>query len=114
WPATVSRWILTKSVERSSVRASADGRGRHALMVGLALAVGVAGCAPRMASVALPAGTGTPLESAAVQAAAAAMAAPCLGLQALTADLRIAGRVDGEKVRGTLQVGVDAGAIRIE
>jgi hypothetical protein len=83
-------------------------------MVGLALAVAVAGCAPRMASVALPDGTGTPLESAAVQAAAAAMAAPCHGLQALTADLRIAGRVDGEKVRGTLQVGVDASAIRIE
>jgi hypothetical protein len=83
-------------------------------LVCLTLAVGVAACAPRMATVTLPAGPGRPLDPAVTRAAAEALAAPCRDLQALTADLRIAGRVDGDKVRGTLQVGVSADAVRIE
>jgi hypothetical protein len=42
------------------------------------------------------------------------MMAPCRDLRALTADLRIAGRVEGDRVRGTLQVGVEAGGVRME
>lgn len=89
------------------------GAERAVLLAGV-LGLALTGCAPRMATVALPTGPGRPLEPAALQAAAAAMAAPCHELQALTADLRIAGRVDGERIRGTLQVGVDADSLRIE
>lgn len=89
------------------------GAERAALLAGV-LGLALAGCAPRMASVTLPTGAGRPLDAVATRAAAASMAGPCRDLQALTADLRIAGRVDGEKIRGTLQVGVDADALRIE
>lgn len=81
---------------------------------GLALAALLAGCAPRTSTITLPQGNGQPLDAPSVATLAATLAEPCRDVQALTADVRIAGRVDGEKVRGTLQVGVDRSAVRIE
>lgn len=49
-----------------------------------------------------------------IAASVEAMTGPCRDLRALTADLRVAGRVDGDRVRGTLQVGVEAGGVRME
>ena len=91
---------------------SAERRCR--LSLALVLAIGVASCAPRTVQVALPGGQGQPMTDAALGAQVDALTAPCRDLAALTADLRIAGRVDGERVRGTLQVGVEAGGVRLE
>ena len=48
------------------------------------------------------------------RALATRVEAACDVAPALTADLRLGGRVDGERIRGTLQVGVAADAIRLE
>jgi hypothetical protein len=40
--------------------------------------------------------------------------ASCRAPAALTADLRLSGRIDGERVRGTLQVGATGEAMRLE
>lgn len=93
--------------------ASSEWRGPGVVLLLLA-AVALTGCAPKTALVALPGGQGQPLDAATRDAYADAMAEPCRSLQALTADLRIAGRVDGERVRGTLQVGVDGKGLRLE
>lgn len=95
-----------------SRRANAERR----LVVAAALALTcVAGaCAPRTSTVLLPDGQGQPMDDAAVAAQVNLMAAPCRPVRALTADLRLAGRVDGDKVRGTVQVGVDADGVRME
>jgi hypothetical protein len=87
-------------------------RGR---VIGLVLvavvAIGVAACAPKV-RLALPAGTGTPLTD--VSAAEQAARASCQAHPAVTADLRLSGRIDGDRVRGTLQVGVARDAMRLE
>jgi hypothetical protein len=79
----------------------------------MALAVATA-CAGRPAAVVLPQGLGQPLDASALDAERRARASTCALTGALVADLRVSGRVDGERVRGTLQIGVDADAIRIE
>ncbi len=70
-----------------------------------------AACAPKV-RLTLPAGTGTPVADLA--AASQAAKASCRAPAALTADLRLSGRIDGERVRGTLQVGVDGDGMRLE
>lgn len=77
----------------------------------VALIVGAAGCAPTV-RLALPTGSGTPLAD--VAAAEQAARASCQAHAAVTADLRLSGRIDDEKVRGTLQVGVTREAMRLE
>ncbi|HTU99863.1 MAG TPA: hypothetical protein VMF13_04955 [Luteitalea sp.] len=73
--------------------------------------VGVAGCAPKV-RVALPSGAGTPLAD--VAAAEQAARESCKAPKALTADLRMSGRIDGGRVRGTLQVGLTPTTMRLE
>ena len=70
-----------------------------------------AACAPKV-RLSLPTGAGTPLT--AVAGAAQEARGSCRAPAALTADLRLSGRIDGERVRGTLQVGVDADGMRLE
>lgn len=91
-----------------------SGSRRVARVAALVLAATVAACAPRSTSVALPTGPGAPLAAEEARALAAAVRTPCAAAGALTADLRVAGRVDGERIRGTLQLGVDDTAVRIE
>jgi len=85
------------------------------MTVGLAAAIVVAalvaGCAPK-GRLELPAGAGTPLGD--VAAAERAARASCQAHAAVTADLRLSGRIDGDRVRGTLQVGVARDAMRLE
>lgn len=68
-------------------------------------------CAPKV-RLDLPAGTGTPLTD--IASAEQAARASCQSHAAVTADLRLSGRIDGERVRGTLQVGVTRDAMRLE
>lgn len=77
----------------------------------VALVIVTAACAPKV-RVALPTGAGTPLTdlAGAEQAARASCRAP----KAVTADLRLSGRIDGERVRGTLQVGLTPDTMRLE
>ena len=71
----------------------------------------VAGCATR--SFVIPTGPGT-VETTLAQAYQASVA-PCGDLRSLTADIKLSGRVDGRRVRGTLQVGLTRdGGVRIE
>lgn len=78
------------------------------LLSGVAL---VSGCAPKV-RLTLPPGEGSPLAD--VQAVAADARTSCRAPAALTADLRLSGRIDGDRVRGTLQVGVARDAMRLE
>jgi hypothetical protein len=71
----------------------------------------MAACAPKV-NLSLPAGAGTPVADLAVVEQAAR--ASCRLHQAITADLRLSGRIDGERVRGTLQVGVERESMRLE
>lgn len=85
---------------------------RRALVACSAVALLVAAaCAPKV-NLALPAGAGTPLTDLAAAERTASTA--CATHPALTADLRLSGRIDGERVRGTLQVGVTGDAMRLE
>jgi outer membrane biogenesis lipoprotein LolB len=88
------------------VRASASGLGAS-----LAVSLCLAGCAAR--GFVVPAGPGTvdPTLAEAYQASVAS----CRDLRSLTADVKLAGRVDGRRVRATLQVGLTRdGGVRIE
>ncbi len=85
-------------------------RCRSRVLTALLLA-GVAGCAPKV-RLDLPPGAGTPMADTTVAERAAR--ASCQAHPAVTADLRLSGRIDGERVRGTLQVGVTADAMRLE
>lgn len=96
-----------------SARASAD-RSWLGLAALLLLAAGLVACAPRSTRVTLPSGAGTPLTPVEAQALADAVMAACDDEAALTADVRVGGQVDGERIRGTLQLGVDVAALRIE
>ena len=87
------------------------GHQRAPLLVTLALAV-TSACAPRTATLSLPAGAGTPIAD--VAAAQASWRAGCQRPDALTAEVRLSGRIDGERVRGTLQLGVSADSLRLE
>ncbi len=71
----------------------------------------LAGCAPKV-RLDLPPGAGTPIAD--VAAAERAARTSCQSHPAVTADLRLSGRIDGERVRGTLQVGVTAESMRLE
>lgn len=82
-----------------------------ALTVAVLVTAVVAGCAPKV-RLALPTGAGTPLAD--VAAAEQAARASCPSPAAVTADLRLSGRIDGDRVRGTLQVGVTREAMRLE
>lgn len=73
--------------------------------------IGITGCAPRV-RLALPAGDGVPLTD--VAAAEQRARAACQTHPAVTADLRLSGRIDGDRVRGTLQVGVTQESMRLE
>jgi hypothetical protein len=78
-----------------------------AVLLGLLLA-----CAPRI-GVRLPAGPGTP--AADVGAEVRDASAACGGVQALTAEIGLSGRVAGQRVRGRLHAGLDAlGRVRLE
>ena len=76
-----------------------------------ALTACAAGCAPKV-RLALPDGSGTAVVD--LPAVVTAARASCRAPQALSADLRLSGRIDGSRVRGTLQVGVAADAMRLE
>jgi outer membrane lipoprotein-sorting protein len=80
-----------------------------ALVIGLALAG--QGCAPKR--FAAPADPGVPV--AAFAEAWQQVAAPCLGVRALTAELALSGRAAGTRIRGRVQAGFEApGRIRLE
>jgi hypothetical protein len=81
------------------------------LVLAGAVAAGAAACAPKV-RLSLPTGAGTPLSD--VAAAEQAARASCQTHQAVTADLRLSGRIDGDRVRGTLQVGVARDSMRLE
>ena len=71
----------------------------------------LAGCAAR--SFVVPTGPAT-VDTALAQAYQASIAS-CGDLRSLTAEIALAGRVDGRRVRGTLQVGLTRdGGVRIE
>ena len=77
----------------------------------LGAALGLAGCAARGFVVPTGPGTVEPTLAEAYQASVA----PCGDLRSLTADIKLSGRVDGRRVRGTLQVGLTRdGGVRIE
>jgi hypothetical protein len=81
------------------------------LGVALALLVLAAACAPKR--FAAPTGGGTP-DPALAEAFRTATAA-CADVRTLTADIGLSGRVDGQRVRGTLQVGLTRdGGVRVE
>jgi hypothetical protein len=84
---------------------------RAIVAISAAVLLATAACAPKV-NLALPAGAGTPLADLAVAEQAAR--ASCRTHPAITADLRLSGRIDGERVRGTLQVGVTREAMRLE
>ena len=77
----------------------------------VAMLLATAACAPKV-NLALPAGSGTPLAD--VAAAEQVARTACATHPAITADLRLSGRIDGERVRGTLQVGVTRDTMRLE
>jgi hypothetical protein len=82
-----------------------------ALAAAAALSLALAGCAARRFVV--PAGPGT-VDTALGQAFQASLAS-CADLHSLTAEIGLSGRVDGRRVRGTLQVGLTRdGGVRIE
>lgn len=88
------------------MRVSAPGLGAS-----LGVSLFVAGCAAR--GFVVPTGPGT-VEPALAQAYQASVAS-CRDLRSLTADIKLSGRVDGRRVRGTLQVGLTRdGGVRIE
>jgi outer membrane biogenesis lipoprotein LolB len=77
----------------------------------LGAALFVAGCAAR--GFVVPTGPGT-VEPTLAQAYQASVTS-CADLRSLTADIKLSGRVDGRRVRGTLQVGLTRdGGVRIE
>jgi hypothetical protein len=82
-------------------------------LLGTALAalLVVSACAPRRFAAPTTGGTADPALADAFQKATAA----CADLRTLTADIGLSGRVDGRRVRGTLQVGLTRdGGVRIE
>ncbi len=68
-------------------------------------------CAPKV-RLTLPAGDGSPIADVTTVESIARGA--CRTPDALTADLRLSGRIDGDRVRGTLQVGASRETMRIE
>jgi len=87
------------------------GSARTALAASLGAALLLAGCAAR--GFVVPSGGGT-VEPSLAQAFQASVAS-CGDLRSLTADIKLSGRVDGRRVRGTLQVGLTRdGGVRIE
>lgn len=88
-----------------------DGSRRALVCLVLGAVALAAGCAPKV-RLALPPGEGTPVAD--VQAVADQAKTSCRAPAALTADLRLSGRIDGDRVRGTLQVGVSRDAMRLE
>ncbi len=82
------------------------------VVAAVVIAAALAGCAPRTARLALPTGAGLPVPDLA--AAEQAARASCRASPAVTVDLRLSGRIDGDRVRGTLQVGVARDAMRLE
>ncbi|MEO5821540.1 MAG: hypothetical protein ABIT71_13625 [Vicinamibacteraceae bacterium] len=77
----------------------------------LGAALTLAGCAAR--GFVVPTGPGT-VDTTLAQAYQASIAS-CGELRSLTADIKLSGRVDGRRVRGTLQVGLTRdGGVRIE
>ena len=76
-------------------------RPRYAVAALCALAVSLAGCAPR--SLTLPTDPGTPLADFA--AIHAGLSEACAGVSTLTAALGLSGRAGGERLRGTVHAG---------
>jgi hypothetical protein len=93
------------------VRANGSCRAGVGLLLLTSALVAGSGCAPKV-RLDLPVGAGTPLAD--VAAAEQAARASCQTHAAVTADLRLSGRIDGERVRGTLQIGVARDALRLE
>jgi hypothetical protein len=84
---------------------------RAAPAAALAAALTLAGCAAR--GFVVPTGPGT-VEPTLAQAYQASIAS-CGDVRSLTAEIKLSGRVDGRRVRGTLQVGLTRdGGVRIE
>lgn len=76
-----------------------------------AFVAGTAGCATKR--FAAPSGAGLPVADHA--AAWQAVAAPCLGVRTLTAELGLSGRAGGTRMRGRVQAGFQSpGRIRLE
>jgi hypothetical protein len=72
----------------------------------------LAGCAPR-AGLRFPAGPGTPAGD--VSAELLEAESTCSGVQAMTAEIGLSGRVAGQRVRGRLHAGIDdRGRLRLE
>ena len=87
------------------------GSASRGLAASLGASLFLAGCATH--GFVVPTGPGT-VEPTLAQAYQASVA-PCRDLRSLTADIKLSGRVDGRRVRGTLQVGLTRdGGVRIE
>ena len=87
------------------------GSASRSLAASLGASLLLAGCATH--GFVVPTGPGT-VEPTLAQAYQASVA-PCRDLRSLTADIKLSGRVDGRRVRGTLQVGLTRdGGVRIE
>ncbi|WP_396623744.1 hypothetical protein [Luteitalea sp.] len=86
-------------------------RASRKVLAAAVLLLGLVGCAPKVLVV-TPAGAGTAMPD--LKAAQAMVDAACTEPVALTADLRLSGRIEGDRVRGTLQVGVSVDSVRLE
>jgi hypothetical protein len=88
-------------------------RGSAAPIVAAVLLVAVAGCAPRR--VALPTGTGEPLDAASAGAIADEAFTGCAAVRTLVAELGLSGRAGPQRLRGRLIAGLAAPAsVRLE
>jgi hypothetical protein len=86
---------------------------RAAPIAAAVLLVTIAGCAPRR--VALPTGTGEPMEPAATAAIAREAFAACADVRTLVAELGLSGRAGPQRLRGRLIAGLAAPeSVRLE
>jgi hypothetical protein len=93
-----------------SRRPFADRGAVAAIVAVLAVAGAASGCASKR--FVPPADTGVPVDDFA--GAWTKVAAPCLGVKTMTAELALSGRAAGTRIRGRVQAGFAPGSMRLE
>jgi outer membrane lipoprotein-sorting protein len=102
---------MTLTPHSSQRRSRVPKRSAASAALAIVLGLAAAGCAPKR--FAAPADPGVPV--AAFADAWRQVAAPCLGVRTLTAELALSGRAGGTRLRGRVQAGFEApGRIRLE
>ena len=102
---------MTSTPPSSPRRSRVPKRSRASAALVVALGLTAGGCAPKRFAV--PADPGVPV--AAFAEAWQQVAAPCLGVRTLTAELALSGRAGGTPLRGRVQAGFETGGrIRLE